>query len=55
MKTADFSTAVGLLKYGFIERKEAMIQHSQNAQKEFGSLFVSQFGQKVKDFFGDMF
>jgi cell division protein FtsA len=55
VKTADFSTAVGLLKYGFIERKEAMIQHSQNAQKEFGSLFVSQFGQKVKDFFGDMF
>jgi cell division protein FtsA len=55
VKTADFSTAVGLLKFGYTERKESLLQQSQMTQKEFGNIFVNQIGQKIKDFFGDMF
>lgn len=55
VKTADFSTAVGLLRYGFNQKKDSIIHQSQSSQKDLGEIFVNQFSQKLKKLFGDMF
>lgn len=51
VKSADFATSVGLLKYGFEQRKHIYLQQSQDS----GAESWTELGQKVKDFFGSLF
>lgn len=51
VKTADFATAVGLLVYGFEQRKEELLKSKEGLEGEpWGEI-----GKRVKHFFGDFF
>lgn len=55
VKGGEFATAVGLLLYGFAQKKEAYLQAAQNGgEVHLGDSFEG-VAKKVKDFFGQIF
>lgn len=55
VKGGEFSTAVGLLLYGFSQKKDAYIEAAQNGGDLNLSSSIDGVARKVKDFFGQIF